>query len=46
MSSSNPLSYRSRGWLRMSIEKQDTLLKLSVLSLTAILCKLFTVYFL
>lgn len=33
------LSYRTRGWLRMSLEKQDTLLKMAVLSLAAILCK-------
>ncbi|KAG0722984.1 Dolichyl-diphosphooligosaccharide--protein glycosyltransferase subunit STT3A [Chionoecetes opilio] len=40
------LSYRNRGWLRMSVEKQDTLLKMAVLSLAAILsfsCRLFSV---
>ncbi|XP_045115130.1 dolichyl-diphosphooligosaccharide--protein glycosyltransferase subunit STT3A-like [Portunus trituberculatus] len=40
------LSYRTRGWLRMSVEKQDTLLKMAVLSLAAILsfsCRLFSV---
>ncbi|XP_050701706.1 dolichyl-diphosphooligosaccharide--protein glycosyltransferase subunit STT3A-like [Eriocheir sinensis] len=40
------LSYRTRGWLRMSLEKQDTLLKMAVLSLAAILsfsCRLFSV---
>ncbi|KAB7498735.1 Dolichyl-diphosphooligosaccharide--protein glycosyltransferase subunit STT3A [Armadillidium nasatum] len=43
---SNLLNYRVRGWLRMSIEKQDTLLKITVLSLAAILsfsCRLFSV---
>ncbi|XP_042220838.1 dolichyl-diphosphooligosaccharide--protein glycosyltransferase subunit STT3A-like [Homarus americanus] len=40
------LNYRTRGWLRMSVEKQDTLLKMAVLSLAAILsfsCRLFSV---
>ncbi|XP_076065049.1 catalytic subunit 3A of the oligosaccharyltransferase complex [Oratosquilla oratoria] len=40
------LSYRTRGWLRMSVQKQDTLLKMAVLSLAALLsfsCRLFSV---
>lgn len=40
------LNYRTRGWMRMSLEKQDTLLKMAVLSLAAILsfsCRLFSV---
>ncbi|XP_045618848.1 dolichyl-diphosphooligosaccharide--protein glycosyltransferase subunit STT3A [Procambarus clarkii] len=40
------LNYRTRGWMRMSVEKQDTLLKMAVLSLAAILsfsCRLFSV---
>ncbi|KAK8390525.1 hypothetical protein O3P69_010305 [Scylla paramamosain] len=44
--STSILSYRTRGWLRMSVEKQDTLLKMAVLSLAAILsfsCRLFSV---
>ncbi|XP_071548372.1 dolichyl-diphosphooligosaccharide--protein glycosyltransferase subunit STT3A [Panulirus ornatus] len=44
--SSSVLNYRTRGWLRMSVEKQDTLLKMAVLSLAAILsfsCRLFSV---
>ncbi|ROT83643.1 dolichyl-diphosphooligosaccharide--protein glycosyltransferase subunit STT3A-like [Penaeus monodon] len=44
--SATTLSYRTRGWLRLSIEKQDTLLKMAVLSLAAILsfsCRLFSV---
>ncbi|KAG7169685.1 Dolichyl-diphosphooligosaccharide--protein glycosyltransferase subunit STT3A-like [Homarus americanus] len=35
------LNYRTRGWLRMSVEKQDTLLKMAVLSLAAILCTIY-----
>ncbi|KAK4289992.1 hypothetical protein Pmani_037078 [Petrolisthes manimaculis] len=40
------INYRTRGWLKMSLEKQDTLLKMGVLSLAAILsfsCRLFSV---
>jgi len=40
------LSYRSKGWVSMSLEKQDTLLKMAVLSLAMLLsfsCRLFSV---